>query len=145
MTMATEELSAQQRAVLKQLVPLISEYLTETKLPTTLEAYLKELSFLQILIDEKLIGFWGIRLRSSGTMKLLTIKAFYVRRQYRGSFLNRAADYIFTFAENHGVTDVEIWNYPSVQRWFERRYKMKPKIFVTFNSFNEFRLPNQRS
>jgi hypothetical protein len=143
--MTKQELSAEQQALLNKLAPLIQEYLNETKLPTSLAAYLKELAFMQIVIDGKLIGFWGGRFRRSGGMKLMTIKAFYVKPEFRGRYLNRAADDLVAMLERQGVTDLEVWNAPEVQKWFEKRYKMKPQIYVTFNPLRDYRIPRVKN
>ena len=141
--MTKQELSPAQQELLNKLAPLINEYIVETKLQTTLQAYLQELVFMQIVVDGQLIGFWGGRFRESGRMKLMTIKAFYVQPKYRGKYLNQAADDLVSMLERQGVTDLEVWNDPSVQPWFERRYNMKPKIYVTFNALSEYRVPRE--
>ena len=134
------ELPRDQQALLELLAPLIGEYLKEIKSPVTVEAYLKELSIYPIRVDQILMGFWGIRVRTVGPKRLATIKAFYLRRRYRGRYLNRIADDLVRGLIKQGVTEVEIWAHPEVQHWLEKRYGIKPIIYVTHNPIETFKV-----
>jgi hypothetical protein len=137
--MSNPPLPQTQQDLLIKLSPLISEYLSEVKLSTSLQDFLHELQVFPIVIEDQLIGFWAGIIRASGTAKLFTIKGFYVRKQYRGRYISKAADNLYYFAMRQGVTDVEIWNSPGVQKWFERRYAAKPLLYVTHAKIATFR------
>jgi hypothetical protein len=130
--------------LLAALMPLILAYIKELELNVLPEAYLKELTILPIVIDETLMGFWGARFRQSGAAKLATVKAFYLSPQYRGRYINKAADDLYVGLLKQGITDLEIWNHPGVQGWFERRYRVKPKIIITAEKLEKFALPHQK-
>lgn len=134
------KLSPAQIEILNKLAPLINEYLIETKLQTTLQSFLRELVFMQIIIDNQLMGFWGGCFREAGQTRLMTIKAFYLQPQFRGKYRNQAADNLVAMLEQQGVTHLEVWNSPVVQEWFQQRYKMEPTIYVTFNTLSAYKI-----
>jgi len=131
-----------QNELLKLLSPLIESYLAEMKISSSVEEYVRELAILPIKIEGKLIGFWGVSYRKKGKIFLATLKACYLMREYRGRYLNRAADDFFRGMEKQGVTNLEVWNHYNVQRWFERRYSLKPQIFVTHGKLEQFKIKN---
>jgi hypothetical protein len=121
--------------------PLISAYLAEIRSEITIDAYLKEFAIIPIVIEEKLMGFWGVKLQAlNPPRRLATIKAFYLQREYRGRFINQAADILVRGLSKQGITELEIWAFPGVQRWLERRYGIKPNIFVTYNPIETFKV-----
>jgi hypothetical protein len=129
-----------QAELLKVLAPLIEEYLVETKIGVNIVEYLQELVISAIEIDGTLIGFWGLRVRPLLKGKLATVKAIYFRKQYRGQYLNRAADDFIRKLSEQGVTELEIWAYPQILRWLEKRYGVQPKIYVTHNPIEIFQV-----
>ena len=123
------------------LEPLIREYLLEINYRTSVDAYLKELTISPILLDGILMGFWGLQIRTvANARKLATMKALYLKKEFRGRYLDRAADDLIRGLAKQGVTDVEIWSFAHVQEWLEKRYGIKPKIFVTYNSIDTFKV-----
>lgn len=121
--------------------PFIREYLLEINCKTSVAAYLKELAVSPIILDGILMGFWGLQLRSGGGgRKLATMKALYLRKEYRGRYLDRAADDLIRRLSEQGVTELEIWSFQHVQEWLEKRYGIKPNIFVTYNPIDTFKV-----
>lgn len=122
------------------LSPLVNEYLTETKSGSTVDAFLREFAIYPIRIEGILMGFWALRIREAGATRLATVKAIYLRKQFRGRYLNRAADDLVRGLAKQGVTNLEIWAYPKVMLWLKKRYQIKPEIYVTNNPLSTFQI-----
>ncbi len=137
--MTTTELSPQDIALLKRFTPLIQEYIDEVKMKTTVDEYVKELAIVPIEFDGVLMGFWGLRFYLSGPRKVIVIKGVYIRRQYRGRYLNKAADKLFLTAQKKGIKEVELWSYPEIQRWLARRYGLKTNIHICYTTIDTFK------
>ena len=138
---SVDETSESNEAETRRLVePLIAEYLKEIQSPLSVAEYCSELTIAPIKIDGEIVGFWGLRFRVSGNRKLATAKGFYLKKSCRGSHLNQAADDFIRGLKRQGITELEIWAHPGVQRWLERRYGIKPVIQVTHNPLEVFEI-----
>ena len=136
-----ESLNKERVLLYNKLEPLIREYLIEIKSSVSVSVYLQELAVTPISIDGILMGFWGLQVRAgTGSRKLATMKALYLKKEYRGRYLNRIADDLIRGLLKQGVTELEIWSYPGMQKWLEKRYGIKPNIYVTYNPIEIFRV-----
>lgn len=123
-------MTKEQQALFASLAPLIDEYIKEAKVPGTVEGYVKELTIIPIKINNELNGFWGVTTRTLADRKIGTIKACYIRKQFRGNHFREVVSDLTRLFTKNGITVVEIWAYPAVQKWIERRFKIKPYIYV---------------
>ena len=123
----------------KTLEPLIKEYLKEINLDLPVSSYLKELGVTPIFLNGSVAGFWGLQIVAvPNGKKRATVKAFYIRKEFRGKDRDRVADDFIKGLSTQGVTDLEIWAYPEIQNWLESRYDIKTNIHVTYNPIQKF-------
>lgn len=133
------DLLANKEKLLGTLEPLISEYLREIKNDVPVSTYLKELGVTPIILNNTVAGFWGLQIvASKDGKKRATIKAFFLKKEFRGKDRDRVADDLIKGLLTQGVTELEIWAYPEIQTWLESRYGIKPNIFVTHNPIQKF-------
>lgn len=137
-------LHSQRNVSQTDLLAVVKEYLKETGITVPIENYLREFSIVPIVISDKLIGFWGVTFRQSNEIKLATVKAFYIQKEFRGSSINTAADALVEELYLAGITNLEIWCSYGVQKWFLRRYGIKPNISISHDKIEKFLLPHQR-
>lgn len=135
-----KNITQEQQALFNVLAPLIEEYIKEAKVPGTVAGYVKELTIIPIKIHDELCGFWGVTTRLLADQKIATVKAFYLRKHLRGRHLNRVTDDLARLFMKNGITVVEIWAYPAVQKWLERRYNIKPYIYVNCCPIETFQI-----
>jgi len=72
------------------------------------------------------------------------MKAFYLRKKFRGTHINDVADDFVRGFTSMKVTHMEIWAFPEVQKWRTRRYGIVPRIHVTHNPIEIFKIIRNR-
>jgi hypothetical protein len=128
----TAETKQLTKADLRKIIePLVQEYLKEINSPMSVREFLQEQSIVPIRVNEKLVGFWGLHRHRVQGSEVATVKAFYLQPEFRGEHLNDAADDLIRTLIREGITHLEIWAFPKIQRWLTRRYGIKPRIHVS--------------
>lgn len=121
---------SQYATLLTELSPLVRSYLTEVNSPATLEEFLKELTVVPIRWKGQLSGFWGLKIRRNSRGVLAAIKAAYILPSLRGPLFGKFVDILMDGLARRGVTHIEIWAFPGVERWLRRRYKFVPRMHI---------------
>ena len=119
---------------------LIQAYIAETGSPATVEEFAGELSIAPITVLDALIGFWGLVFKESKTGRVAVIKAFYLVPEHRGRLLNSVTDDLIRGLTAVGVKHMEVWAFPAVQSWLNKRYGIKPIAHVSFDPIEKYQI-----
>lgn len=114
----------------EDLSALVREYIASSGASASFDEFVRELSIVPIKWRGELKGFWGLAIHKKSNGALAVIKAVYIVPKTRGRLLNKFTDILMEGLAERGVTHIEVWAFPKIEKWLRHRYKFTPRIHI---------------